>query len=138
MNEQKVRIGIALLCGILLTTFGVFLFSNFRYRNLDLSLNVFELMLSGDFRDFANGIYTLFNYGILTNMFALFSEEIQTLGFFGVIFGEKLWPVIVTWFSTGFVVGCIVKGLKYSFIINAIVFVIIFLLSLFHFKFRKH
>jgi hypothetical protein len=126
MNEQKIRKGIAIPCGLLLAIFGVFLFSDFQYRGLILSSNVFDLMTGGNFRDFSSGLHTLFGSGFLTNMFVVFSEEMETIGFFGVVFGEKLWPVILTYFSTGFMVGVLVKGVKQSLMINGILFLIIF------------
>ena len=43
--------------------------------------------------------------------FAFSSEQIGLYGFFGILLGDTIWPVICTWIFTGFVVGTMAKGI---------------------------
>lgn len=131
MNDKRIRIIFALLLGFLLASFGVFIYSDFQYKGKHLVSYVFALFTQGTFRDVSNGLYELVGSALQVNLFAEFSPDALSQQSFGaLLFGEVVFPVILTWLSVGFVVGCMMKGLKYSYIINGILLAIILVLWL--------
>lgn len=131
MNDKRIRIIFALLLGFLLASFGVFLYSDFQYKGKHLVSYVFAFFSHGTFRDVSNGFYELIGSGLQVNLFAEFSSSALSQTSFGaILFGEVVFPVILTWISVGFLIGCMMKGLKYSYIINGILLAIILVLWL--------
>ncbi|MHA1673064.1 MAG: hypothetical protein ACTSYI_05500 [Promethearchaeota archaeon] len=116
INNTKFRYFLAFLFGFIIAIFGVFVFSDFQYRGLRLEDDIFPSFVSGSFGVVWAGIYQLVGSGFSANLFAEFSlSNIQNMTLTGVIFGETLWPAILTWFTTGFVMGVLIKGGKRGF-----------------------
>ncbi|MHA1776995.1 MAG: hypothetical protein DRO88_03860 [Promethearchaeia archaeon] len=120
----KVRYIIAIIWSLGLSIFGVFIFSNFVYRGVRLDRDIFPHFTAGTFIDFVTGLYLLVGSGFSSNLFSLFSiSNLQSVGFFGILFGQTLWPTILTWFSVGLIIGIFVKGIKHSLITALLVYV---------------
>ncbi len=116
INNTKFRYVIAFLFGFIIAVLGVFVFSDFQYRGIRLEDDIFPSFVSGTFNVVWAGIYQLVGSGFSANLFTEFSlSNIQNMTLAGVIFGETLWPAILTWFSAGFVMGVIIKGGKRGF-----------------------
>ena len=129
IDKQKMRISIAILLGIILACFGVFIFSDFQYRGQTLEDHIFPLLFSGDFNIFWDGFYQLVGSGLLADWFGEFtSDNIATSSFFTIFFGETIWPAVLTWFFTGFLICVIVHGNRRGYTITATVLGIIMLL----------
>lgn len=123
INNIKLRYIVAMLIGLLLAIFGVFLFSDFEYRGIRLVDDIFPSFQAGSFNTFWAGIYQLVGSGFSANIFAEFSlTNIQAETLFGVIFGETFWGAFIAWFTTGFVVGVVVKGGKHGLIAGLLLF----------------
>ncbi len=71
MQFKKLRIPVAMICGLFLILFGVFLFSDFIYQGQTLKNNIFPLLNSVN--NFANGIYELFIFSFTVNFFQSFA-----------------------------------------------------------------
>ncbi len=123
MNNKKIRIACAIVLGILIGSFGVFIFSDFQYRGKSLTGFIFDFFRHKEFQSIAEGFYELLGSGLKANVFSLFSgENLATQSWINVLFGETLFPVILTWLTVGILIGSIMKGIKYSYIINGIIF----------------
>lgn len=119
----KVRYTLAVIWALGLSIFGVFIFSNFTFRGISLTQDVFPHFSAGNFIEFVTGLYLLVGSGFSADLFSLFSgSSLQSVGFFGVLFGDTLWPTILTWFSVGLIIGMLVKGVKHSLITALLVF----------------
>ncbi|MCF2141287.1 MAG: hypothetical protein K9W44_14610 [Candidatus Lokiarchaeota archaeon] len=122
INNIKIRYTIAILWSLVLAIFGVFIYSNFVYRGMRLQNDIFPNFTAGSFNKFTTGLYLLVGSGFSADLFNLFSlQNLQTYGFFGILFGETLWPAILTWGSIGIIIGMFIKGIKYS-VITALIF----------------
>ncbi len=126
--KRKIRIVVAIIGGIMIAIFGVFLFSDFQYRGQTLKDNIFPLF-SGDFNTFWDGFYQLVGSGLLADWFGEFSaEKIALSSVFTIFFGETIWPAVLTWFFMGFFIGATIHGYRRGYAMNAIVLGIIVLL----------
>ena len=126
--KKKIRIVIAILGGILIAIFGVFLFSDFQYRGQTLKDNIFPLF-SGDFNTFWDGLYQLIGSGFLADWFGEFSaQNIAASSIFTIFLGETIWPAVLTWFFTGFFISVTVHGFRRGIGMTAIVLAIVLLL----------
>lgn len=128
-QQKHVRVLSAILFSLFFSLFGVFIFSDFLYRGISIGDDVVPLLQSGSFNTFFKGLYILFGSGFQADWFGEFSpENIQnsTLGL--ILFGETIWPAIITWMTVGFVSGTIIKGVKRGLIFSLIWFGSIFIL----------
>jgi hypothetical protein len=111
MVTWKWRIPVSVIAGMALGMFGVFLFSNFTYRGINLEENVLHVIASPG--GWFIGWYQLLSSGLSVNFFGVFSAgNLQVLGLWGIISGPYVWPVVATWLSAGFVAGVVIKGVK--------------------------
>ena len=118
-----------MLFGLALILFGVFIFSNFIYMGFTLQHNIFPLMATLD--GFADGFYELFSVSFTINLFqALTPAGGDINAWLLVILSSSVWPFIMTWTASGFLVGTIVKGLKRSLFTSSVLFGIVLLLLL--------
>ncbi len=121
IREKFVRRTFTVLIGLFIAWFGVFIFSDFLYRGNSLQDSIFPLIGSGSFNGFWNGIYQLCSSGFACDWFSEFSSSnLQLYSFGGILFGETVWAAVLTWFTTGFLVGIIIKGFKKGLIWSAI------------------
>jgi hypothetical protein len=124
---SKIRMIFGIILGFLFAIFGVFIFNGFEYRGLSLSDHIFVLIGATD--TFWSGLYKLIGSGLMVNWFSEFSlENIALHSFGGILFGEYVWPVILTWFMAGFIEGIMLTGWKRGLIGAAIIFAGVFLL----------
>ena len=126
MDVSKKRYVVALIVGILLSGFGVFLFSNFQYRGLILQEHIFPLFSSPD--HYADGMYQLLGSGLYVDWFTEFSvESINNSSIREIARDPAVWPVLVSWISTGILTGSIVKGAKRGLKFGMILILTVFL-----------
>jgi hypothetical protein len=126
MDKQKLHMPMAILFSILFAIFGVFLCSSFQFRGLTLHENVFPLF--EDTGKIADGIFVLLGSGFMVDFFTEFSSEnIAAQSFGTIITSPDVWPIIGTWFLSGFIGGVIVKGTKRGLIAAVGTFFLIFI-----------
>ena len=131
IQQKHIRVILAIIFSLFISLFGVFIFSDFIYRGLTIGDDIGPLIQSGVFNTFFQGLYFLIGSGFQANWFHEFSSEnIQLLTFSGVLFGETIWPAILTWFTAGLIGGILVKGVKRGLFYSLILFGSIFLLWL--------
>ena len=131
IKKNHIRIVSSFFVGIFFACFGVFFFSDFQYRALTITNNVSPLISGGSFNSFMQGIWVLLGSGFMADWFLEFSAvNIAASSFGAILFGETIWPALVTWFMAGFFIGVIVKGLKRGLVISLIIFLSIFFLWL--------
>ena len=129
MDNQKIRNVSGIILGVILACFGVYFFSDFQYRGQTLKDNIFPLLGSGDFNTFWDGFYQLLGSGLLADWFGEFSSEnIAASSFFSIFLGETIWPAVLTWFFTGFLVSVIVQGFRRGYVMTTIVLGMVVLL----------
>jgi hypothetical protein len=128
MQLKKLRIPISILCGIVLILFGVFIFSNFIYSGLTLQNNIFPLLQNVN--TFADGVYELLSVSFTINAFQTFAQSSSASALMTILMSPTVWPLFLTWTTTGFLVGVIAKGFKRSFFTALGLFAIILLLLL--------
>ena len=127
MAPSKIRMIIGIILGFLFAIFGVFIFNGFEYRGLSLTDHIFVLLGATD--TFWSGIYQLIGSGLMVDWFSEFSlANIAQYSFGGILFGATVWPVILTWVMSGFIVGIMLEGWKRGLFGALIVFVGVFLL----------
>jgi hypothetical protein len=123
LMNLKIRYFLAFLVGFIFAIFGVFIFSDFLFRGMRLEDEIFPSIISGDFNTFWAGIYQLVGSGFSADLFSLFSiANIQTSSFFGILFSETVWATILTWWTVGFFMGVVIKGVKQSLLSALILF----------------
>ena len=119
IDNQKIRNVVAIILGIFMACFGVYFFSDFLYRGQTLQDNIFPLLGAGDFNTFWDGFYQLLGSGLLADWFGEFSaENIAASSVFSIFLGETIWPAVLTWFITGFLIGVIVQGFRRGYAQN--------------------
>ncbi len=131
LQQKHVRVILAVICGIFISLFGVFIFSDFLYRGISIGDDVVPLLKTGSLTQFFQGLYVLIGSGFQANWFQEFSTaNIQDQTFGGVLFGETIWPAILTWLFAGMISGVLIKGVKRGIIFSLILFGSLFLLWL--------
>ena len=94
--------------------FGIFLFSKLEFMNINLYEDIFLPMGS----NFVNSMFEWF--------FALFKTEIISTPSMNSVINTI--PPILTWFTTGYVTGVIIKRLKVVFLLSLIIPIIHFII----------
>ncbi|UYP47948.1 hypothetical protein NEF87_004233 [Candidatus Lokiarchaeum ossiferum] len=128
-QQKYVRVLGAVLFALFFSLFGVFIFSDFIYRGISIGGDIVPLLQSGSFNTFFQGLYMLFGSGFQADWFGEFSQnniQESSLGF--ILFGETIWPAILTWFTVGILSGTIIKGVKRGLIFSLIWFASIFII----------
>lgn len=104
---------IALLLGLFFAGFGVFIFSDWRYRGMSIHEHVWPMFQEGTFSGWADGIFILLGMGFSLNWFQEFSAAAIAASSVGTILtSESVWPVVCTWVFCGFIIGAISRGTK--------------------------
>ena len=112
---RKLRLTLALVFGIFIAIFGVFLFSNLNYQNVPLEFIFQEQFAKGNFFE---GMYTLWASGFMCDWWAYFSpENIEQHGVISILFSSAVFPAVMTWFSAGFISGALIQKPKHGFYI---------------------
>ena len=128
-NKQHFQITIGVVLGFLMAIFGVYIFSNFQYRGQNFSDDIISLITMHGLNNFWDGLYQLLGSGFLADWFFEFSaSNIAASSVLAIFFGETIWPAILTWLSSGLIIGVTLKRFRKTLIWSSITFGILFVL----------
>ena len=114
--EEPKKLVSGIIFALFFPLFGIFLFSKLEFMGINLYYDVFL----GFSTSFVNSTFEWF--------FTLFKAEVLSLTSMNAIINTI--PPILTWFTTGYIIGVILKRLKIALLLSLIIPIIYFVILL--------